>query len=320
LQPEFSDNVLPFWLEKAKAGHEMCLATLVNIDGSAPRPLGSQIAIAGDGTALGFITGGCAEAAIIAEALQAIKAGENRLVRYGEGSPYKDIALPCGSGIDVYFDVTLNPETVEQISAQLAGREPTHLRIDLGGKESRVVEGKKALPIADNGYFTKPYTPQFKLFIVGKGPVVPALAALADQASFDVEIASPETETLARIADTTGRKIHLKSPTEYAPGSLDRWCVGVTLFHDHEWEPTILEHFLNSQCFYVGALGSRTTHATRLETLKATGIGADKLARLRGPVGLDIQASTPTEIAISILAEIIQTFRTAERGPARWQR
>ena len=316
----FSDNVLPFWLAKAKAGHKMCLVTLVGIDGSAPRPLGSQIAVATDGDAQGYITGGCAEASIVAEALALIKKGENQLVRYGEGSPYKDIALPCGSGIDVYFDTMIRQDQIQQLLDSLEKRNPLSLVSDLTNGSAQIKPYESRLPERVEDVFTRPYVPAFKLYIAGKGPVVPALAALAVQAGVRVEAASPETATLAEIGDHDVIKTHLNAPEDYRPQPLDPWCAAVTLFHDHEWEPPILTHFLNSDCFYVGALGSRTTHATRLQTLSQFDLTQDRLESLRGPVGLDIQASTPTEVAISILAEIIQTYRTAERGPARWQR
>jgi len=319
LSPEFSDNVLPFWLEKHQSGRKMCLATLVEIDGSAPRPLGSQIAISEDGSAQGYITGGCAEAAIIAEAQAAISAGKNRKIRYGEGSPYKDIALPCGSGIDVYFDVNIKAEQVGQILERLRARNPIELGIDTKAQTTKISEPPSSKQ--DNkSIYTRRYDPNFRLYIAGKGPIVPVLATLADQSGFEVISASPEPETLARIMNGCGVKTHLNSPREFAPLPLDQWCAGVTLFHDHDWEPPILKHFLESPCFYVGALGSRATHSARLNALKTAGISDENLVRLRGPVGLDIQASTPTEIAISILAEIIQSYRTPEHGPARWSR
>jgi xanthine dehydrogenase accessory factor len=298
----------------------MCLVTLVGIDGSAPRPLGSQIAVSEIGEALGYITGGCAEAAIIAEAQDCIAKGENRLLRYGEGSPYKDIALPCGSGIDVYFDTGIQTAQIEAILEQLSKRKSVSLLTNIAAHLTEVGEYENPLPQLNNNDFTKPYTPTFKLHIAGKGPVVPALARLASQSGFIVEAASPEAETLQKIPDDIDVRKHLKSPESYAPALLDPWCAAVTLFHDHEWEPPILTHFLASPCFYVGALGSRNTHQTRLDILEGQGVSTDQLARLRGPVGLDIQASTPTEVAISILAEIIQTHRTKERGPARWVR
>ena len=298
----------------------MCLVTLVGIDGSAPRPLGSQIAVAEDGDAQGYITGGCAEASIVAEALDLISKSQNRLVRYGEGSPYKDIALPCGSGIDVYFDTSITPHVIDDVVIGLSARRPMALKTDIGNGTTVLAGFKDRLPLRDGDTFTRPYVPTFKLFLAGKGPVVRALSTLAQQAGVNVIAASPEDATLAAIENLSVTKLHLNAPEDFAPAPLDPWCAAVTLFHDHEWEPPILTHFLGSDCFYVGALGSRRTHATRLDALTTQGVPKAQLERLRGPVGLDIQASTPSELAISILAEIIQTYRTAERGPARWKR
>ena len=80
----------------SQSGHKIALATLINAEGSSPRPVGSQIGVADDGRSVGMITGGCAEKAIIAEAVRCIENVENKIVRYGKGSPYLDVVLPCG--------------------------------------------------------------------------------------------------------------------------------------------------------------------------------------------------------------------------------
>lgn len=311
----FSENVLPFWLEKVRSGQKACLVTLVGIDSSAPRPLGSQITVGEDGASVGYITGGCAESAIVTEALAVIKTGENRLVRYGEGSPYKDIVLPCGSGIDIYFDVKISDGLIGTVQSALDTRKPAALQTDLVTGESSNIAYTGPLPERDGNWFYNPYHPPFKLFIAGKGPIVPALANLAVQSGFIVETASPEPETLA---DIKMPKTHLTGSGDFIPATLDSWCAAITLFHDHDWEPPILAPLLESSCFYIGALGSRRTHEDRKIKLAEFGVTEAQISKLYAPVGLDIQATTPVEIAIAILADIIRIYRTHERGPARW--
>ena len=133
----FAENVLPFWLEARQNGQQVCLITLVGIDGSAPRPLGSQMAVSADGRSVGYITGGCAEAALIAEAMNVMSTGRARLIRLGEGSPYKDISLPCGSGIDAFLHPAIDRDIVLNVHTQLTHRAPCALCFDLTPTSSR---------------------------------------------------------------------------------------------------------------------------------------------------------------------------------------
>ena len=127
----FRDNVFDDLAAWSAAGERTALATLINVEPTGPRPAGSQMGIAEDGKAVGFLSGGCVEAALIEEARQAIDAGANRTVRYGEGSPYMDIALPCGSAIDVFIDVGLDAATTHAIADALVERRPVKLLTDL---------------------------------------------------------------------------------------------------------------------------------------------------------------------------------------------
>src|SRR6185437_2686868 len=111
-------------------GHRTALLTLIRVDGHSPRPAGSQMAVCEDGRSLGALTGGCAERALVQDALAAIGRGENHIELYGEGSRYKDIELPCGSGIHVHFDVTLSDATLDLLVDARKVRRPAWLAID----------------------------------------------------------------------------------------------------------------------------------------------------------------------------------------------
>ena len=125
---EPSENVLPQLREWQRRGLGATLATLVGIEGSSPRSLGAQMAI-GDGSAIGHISSGCLEGALIAEARIAMRRHENRLVRYGKGSKYLDIQLPCGSGLDIYFDQEPPRALIEGVCAELEARRAAALTI-----------------------------------------------------------------------------------------------------------------------------------------------------------------------------------------------
>ncbi len=290
---------LDAWLDYRRSGQKAALLTLVQVDGSAPRPIGSQIAVSANGDKVGYITGGCAEASLVTEALDAIAENENRIRRYGEGSPYMDVQLPCGAGIDVHIAVDLEIEVIAEVVSALTARRKANLVLDLANA-------------GGDGAYRREYAPRTQLAIVGKGPVTPALARLGAAAGMSVNVQSPEPETLEAADAFADIATPLTTPHNFSVASLDEWTAAAVLFHEHDWDPPILAGLLKSPCFYVGALGSRKTHAERVETLRALGVEAKEIARVSGPIGIDIRAKSPEEIAVSIIAEVIgERRRTA---------
>jgi len=306
----YVQSVLPSLRQWRAQGLATALVTMIATDGSAPRPVGSQMAIAENGNAVGNITGGCAEAAIVAEAQTRIASGRSGSVRYGAGSPYIDIRLPCGAGIDVYFDVAFSDESLARLLDAQSRREPAALAIDPVALHTEVAVG--AQPAAAG--YVRAYPPCPRLVMVGKGPMVPILAQLARAADFEVIALSPEPETLEATAPHAWRTEYLATPASFRFTAFDPWTAFVSLFHEHEWEPPILAQALQSNCFYVGALGSQRTHEVRLVTLRDLGLADASIARLHAPVGLKLGGKNPPEIAVAILAEIVQTQYRATRA------
>ena len=297
-------SVLPSVKQWRELGLKTALVTLIASDGSSPRPIGSQMAIAEDGRAVGNITGGCAEAAIIAEARTRLAQGANGCVRYGAGSPYMDIRLPCGSGIDVYFDVHFTDSCLDELLSAQQRRQPVSLLIDPNRHSSIVRSG---FPSLESHEIARAYPPVVRLVIAGKGPLVPILAQMASAADFEVIAFSSEPETLEATARFAAHTEHLATPASFRYAGYDRWTAFVSLFHEHEWEPTILSQALRSECFYVGALGSTRTHEMRVLTLREQGLESSLINRLHAPVGLKLGGKNPPEIALAILAEIVRT-------------
>ena len=304
---KYMHDVLPTLAAWRRAGQRAVLATLVFVDGSAPRPRGSQMAIREDGAAVGNLTGGCAEAAIIAEAQDCLAKNANRIVRYGKDSPYIDIRLPCGSGIDVFFDVTLPDADLEQVLRANGAREPASLVFDCAALTLRVAPG--VATAVDGNSWVRVCEPPIRIWAVGKGPLVPLIAQLGTAAEFEVIACSSERETLDMARPFAHEAHALTTPDGFDCGPLDPWTAFISLFHEHEWDPPILEKALASRAFYVGALGSKRTAEARRETLSEMGIPADVIARLHAPVGLDLGARSPPEIALAILGEIVQVRR-----------
>jgi xanthine dehydrogenase accessory factor len=257
------------WLE---AGRQIALLTLVNIEGNAPYPVGTQMLVNDKGEYKGQITGGCAEVALADQAVQQIKSGQNASERYGLNSKYFDIQLPCGSGIDVHFDVQKSADSYRLIAQHLAARQTVTDRIEHAGMA-----------------FSKTYLPNERILLFGEGPIKSALVELACRSGFDVlEIRNASQKNFESVCDQ-----HTSM---------------VSLFHEHDKEIDLFALGLRFDLFYFGALGSRNTHAQRLEKLRAKGLSDALMAKIHGPIGSDIGAVSPAQIAVSILSEIISVM------------
>ena len=125
-------------------GLRTSVVTLVGVEGSSPRPIGAQMAVAEDGNYVGYMSGGCFEKAVVTEAVQLMKDGQNMLVRYGKGSTYIDINLPCGSGVDLYFDQRNPPQLFQSAAQMLDERKPVTIRVDLASGEEGAFGGRAA--------------------------------------------------------------------------------------------------------------------------------------------------------------------------------
>lgn len=290
--PPREPRVLIYWLlEQLQSQQRVALLTLVAIDGSAPYPIGSQMAINETGEYIGQITGGCAEAAIAQHAVEAIKAKKNHTHRYGLNSPFFDIRLPCGSGIDVFFDVATSMKSY-QVLAQ--------------GLRQRSMVTSKLTP--SFGPFTKHYLPTERLVVFGQGPILLALINLAVSTHFEVIVIVKGEADRRQLQRHGFASQTLQIVGDSYTETFDEFTAVVSLFHEHENETPILSHAIRSQVFYIGALGSRTTHQQRVNDLIDSGCVAADIERIRGPIGLDIVAETPAQIALSILAEMVLTM------------
>lgn len=314
--PLFVDNVLPFAARQVDMGERVALITIVGIEGSGPRPLGAQMAVAANGEAVGYLSGGCLEAALIEEAQGLIQARRNRIVRYGRGSPYLDIRLPCGSGIDVHFDTLIAPDLIREAARRSERREPFALVSDLAAGTTRIetpppaeAQGLILACQREGDTFVRPYLPAIRLLVAGTGPASAALAALARPAGIAAELITPEP-TLRAQAEGLGIAAHaLDRPALPASVGTDAWTAAALIFHEHMWEVPLLQALLASNCFYVGAQGSLRVHKERMAALKAAGVGEDLARRLRAPIGLIPSAKSPLEIAVGVLAEVMAEAR-----------
>lgn len=320
----FEDNVIPALLAARQAGAPGALVTLVGKSASGPRPLGSQLAVTADGRVTGLISGGCVEGGIVAEARAAMQAGTNRMVRFGTGSRYVDLRLPCGGAIDVHVDVTVETATLASVQAAVAARRAVILETDTVSGTSRVAdpgpEDRAAfascdLIWADDRRFRRACRPTPRLVLAGRGPVVPLAARMAVLNGYEVVLMTDDEAVAAQGGPLCAAPVAGLAPGAIAGLAPDAATAVVTLFHDHAVEHPVLRRALDSPAFYIGAMGSRATHARRLDRLRSEGYADDALARIDGPAGVPIHAASPAEVATSVMAGVIRAWRLGRPLP-----
>lgn len=288
-------DVPAFALEELKAGRNASIVTLIGIDGSSPRGLGAQMAVAEDGRYVGSISSGCLERAIVDEAKAAMARRQGDIIRYGKGSKYLDVVLPCGSGVDLLYTVEPDPSVLDACIDGLDRRKPQALDFSTTG-----VAICEAAASPGEGVFRRDYTPRLRLAAAGVGAELIAFSSLASAGGYAFCAISPEADTLERCR--CEEKIHLRSAGEIPDVKIDPWTAFIFMFHDREWELALAPAALSSEAFYIGAVGSRKTQAARLEALRELGISAERLARLEGPIGLLPRTRDPSALAVSVLA------------------
>lgn len=295
-------DVIAFAHSERAAGRQAAIATLVAIEGSAPRGPGAQMAVAADGRFAGSISSGCLERAIVDEARAAMAQQEGRIVRYGKGSRFLDIVLPCGSGLDVLY--TINPAAAPlrgALDAQ-AARRVCALEFRAGG----VRQSDETRAGWREGVFTRIYRPPLRIVAAGAGAELIVLSRIASAAGYAVCAASPDAETLTHcVAD---EKVRLQSVSSPPTIALDPCSAFIFLFHDRDWELALARSVLASPAFYVGAVGGRKTAASRLEALRGLGLEEAAIKRLEGPAGLIPRVRDPCALAISVLAGVVAAW------------
>lgn len=301
------------------AGQRTALVTLVGVEGGAPRQPGAQMAVAEDGRYAGYLSGGCLEDSVALEAKAAIEAGQNRLVRYGKGSRYFDIRLPCGSGLDLYFDQTVTDDDIETMIALRRDRRPFVRRTNLTTHQSTLRETEKGLPFPasrrDGDVFARAYTPPLQLLLLGNGPGLVAIATLAEALDIDLKILTQDTATRTGLGFVGRRAMIDETALAAEVQRLDAATAAILVFHEHEREIDYLATLLDTECFYIGALGNHAVHRERRKMLAERGIGEDTLDRIRAPIGAIPGAKSKATLAVGVLAELMAAAKAQNLVP-----
>ncbi len=314
------DNIPETALDWLRAGRKVALATVVETWGSAPRRVGAQLVISDEGAIEGSVSGGCVEGAVVAEALEALEEGAPRMLEYGvsDGDAFA-VGLACGGTIRVTVEPVgpvLPVAVLEELVAARAARERVAVISPTGDGARRLVrEGFEQRfrmdrsGFEEDGSFVTIHNPPLRMIVVGAVHIAQALVPMARLAGFDPLLIDPRP-AFGSSERFPGETILDDWPDEaVAALGLDARTALVLLTHDPKLDDPALVAGLRSAVFYIGALGSTRTHAKRVARLEEDGFSGEEIARIHAPVGLDIGAAGPAEIAVSILAECLMVLR-----------
>ena len=301
---------LSVWLKDKK---KVALATVISTWGSSPRPVGGQMAIDSNGQIIGSVSGGCIEGAVITEGINSINDGKTRVKDYGITNDMAwEVGLACGGELKVLIQpLNIEDELISHIVNNIKKRELTKVKINcLTGsrKIDNSITNQLSYYDKQKNEFIHIIDPKPRLFIVGAVHIAQALISIARTADFEIILIDPR-EHFATQERFPNCKILNEWPDEALSNfTLDQATHLVTLTHDPKIDDPALIHVLKRNIGYIGSLGSKKTHQKRCDRLLHLNFSKNDLSKIHGPIGLDIRAKTPAEIAISIMGEIV-SFR-----------
>ena len=327
MNPADHDRIPEIALGWHQAGRGAALATVVETWGSAPRQAGSQLAISGDGQIMGSVSGGCVEGAVVTEALEALADGIPRLLTFGVSDETAfAVGLACGGTIRVLVEPLgeggqrLSPALLSELVAARAAKVPRAYAIALDtwaraliapgqdvAADARLRSDKAGME--EDGRFIAVHNPPLRLIVVGAVHIAQPLLTMARACGYAPTLIDPRGVFGSEDRFPGEQIIEDWPDVALATLAPDGRTAVVTLTHDTKLDDPAILTALGSSCFYLGCLGSTRTHAKRLDRLRAAGVSEAAIARIHAPVGLDIGAKTPAEIAVSILAQITQSLR-----------
>ena len=290
-------------------GDRVALATVVGTRRSAPRPVGSKLAVSEQGDLFGSVSGGCVESEVALIAAEAIEDGRARLLTYGiEDELAWSVGLPCGGEIDVFverFEGELPEEPSVTLTVLDGERAGERLDAEIPPGPSRVLE------LDGMRVFAEVLGPPPSLLVVGATDTAEELCRAAKALGWRTAVIDPRPALVTRERLPSPDELSVAWPDELEAGAD---TAVVVLTHEERLDVPALTTALASDAFYVGAIGSRRTQEKRRERLLEAGLDEEQLERLAGPAGLDLGAHTPAETAVSILAEVLAVRAGREGG------
>lgn len=307
-------EVLQHALAWLREGHAVHLATVVQTWGSAPRQAGAMLAVRKDGRVVGSVSGGCIEDDLIARAQAGQLPSKPEWARYGVSQEEAArFGLPCGGTLRLVIEPLLLEDWIDRVV------EVTHTQ-QLIGRWLDLTTGVSTLTNARPGQLTEVkeegchfvYGPHWRLLIIGANQTAQALAQIATMLEFQVIVCDPREEFTADW-NMPGVSLQPGMPDDAVLAiQTDARTAIVAITHDPKLDDMALLEALKSKAFYVGALGSSRNQAKRRQRLLDFDLTEEDIARLHGPVGLQIGSRTPAEIAVAVGAQLVQVRRALE--------
>ena len=296
------------------AGRRALLTTVVRTWGSSPRPVGSIMALAEDGAVVGSVSGGCIEDDLIARysrahgAENAMPSGPPSMVKYGiTADEAHRFGLPCGGTLELLLEYDPEPESLKALVAELEQGHLMQRTVSLKDGSVRLAPSlaPAELTVTDDE-LVNTFGPEYRMLLIGAGQLAEYLATMARFSGFAVTLCDPRTE-YRTVWDVPGVPVSTEMPDDAVRAfKPDRRSCVVALTHDPKLDDLALLEALETDAFYVGAIGSRrNAQARRERMIEHFEQTESSLARLRGPIGIYIGSKTPPEIAVSVMAEIL---------------
>lgn len=320
-------RVLTDALAWRSSGHAVVLVTVVQTWGSAPRPPGALLAVRDDGVVSGSVSGGCVEDDLIARTRASFKAvgggvallDKPAMIAYGVSQEEAArFGLPCGGTLRLVQEPLRDTGWVTQLLARTADHQLVARTLTLATGAVRLSKAVRGQAMQfDGSTLTTVFGPTWRLLLIGAGQLSQAVAQMAVMLDFEVLVCDPREEYAATLVAgmPSIRRIEGMPDDVVRDMRPDAHTAIVALTHDPKLDDMALLEALRSDAFYVGALGSRRNQAARKQRLaQHFDLTEQELARLHGPVGLALGARTPAEIAVSIVAELVQV-KHALTGP-----
>ncbi len=297
------------WLIK---GHTVHLFTVIQTWGSAPRLPGAILALREDGHIVGSVSGGCIEDDLVDKARRHELPDTPLIMEYGISSnDAQRFRIPCGGRLQIFVEPLNFADQLLPLINGLQNRKLIKRSVNLNTGQIKLIEVlPEGLPKIEDDWFHTYFGPQWRLLIIGANQLGSILASMAQVLDFNVLICEPRQEILDEWHVEGVTWLHGMPDDVVLEINPDSHTAIVAVTHDPKLDDMALLEALKSDAFYVGALGSHKNQEKRRERLRMFDLNELEISTLRGPVGLQIGSRTPAEIAIAILAELIQVRAT----------
>lgn len=302
-----------------RSGHHVTLVTVVQTWGSAPRPPGALLAVRDDGLVSGSVSGGCVEDDLIARIKSGERSDRPAMIAYGVSQEEAArFGLPCGGTLRLLQEPLTDVGWIEEVLRRTASQRLVARTLTLATGLVALADAVRGQAMSFDGLsLTTVFGPRFRLLLIGAGQLSQAVAAMARMIDFEVLVCDPREEYAASLAMEGVTRVPGMPDDVVRELIPDIHTAIVALTHDPKLDDMALLEALKSDAFYVGALGSARNQATRKKRLaEHFGLSKAELARLHGPVGLRIGARTPAEIAVSVIAQLVEVKNARPALPA----